>query len=152
MWSRSRPSSSEPRSLAALVRDLGAVVIVQTAGAVNDPERDGTGPTAKPEQPVLVPTPIDEWISAKSTDPVTAAHIVAARLLLAVKDVISPRIVLMPNLTTADMPTLKALIELLDTDELIKGVDVEQLGVGRPAPATPGSGVVADFTTAAIWS
>lgn len=134
---------------AMLVRDLGAVVIVQATGAVNDPMSDETGPTAQPTQPVLVPTPIDDWIAGPAPDPMAAAHVVAARLLLANKDVVGPKVVLMPDLARVDLATLRALVSLLDTDELISSVDVERLGIGRPVPATPASGVVADFTKAA---
>jgi len=134
---------------AALVRNLGAVVFVQAAGAVNDPVVAGTGPEAITEQPVLVPTPLDRSDLAGGDDPVTAAHVIAAKLLLTYKDIVDPKVVLVPDLATADAATLRAFVALLGTGDLVQGVDVEQLGVGHPAPATPGSGVVADFSKAA---
>ena len=65
---------------AALMRDLGAVVLVQTAGAASARAVSG-GDTSAPDPPsVLVPTNLDEALTKSSEAPVRAAHRLALDL------------------------------------------------------------------------
>ncbi len=140
LWVATDPLSP---SGAALVRNLGAVVVLQAAGAIAD--RVGAAAPGVASQPVLVPTDISEALSGDSADPVLAAHLIAMDLYRSRASDPRPAIVLVPDLDTADPDTLDALMRVLARGDLLQGVDVEQAGIGSATAISPGDGTVADL-------
>lgn len=128
---------------AALVRNLGAVVVLQTAGAIQD--LPGTASAGIAAQPVLIPTDIDSRLAAPSKDPALTAHYIAFDLFLSKANDPRPAVVLFPNLETAVPDTLDALMRLLAAGDLLRGVDVEQVGIGTTGGISPGDDTVADI-------
>ncbi|MEY4371303.1 MAG: hypothetical protein RL219_72 [Actinomycetota bacterium] len=127
---------------ASLVRNLGAVVVLQTAGAAKD--LSGTPATSSLSQPVLVPADIAEALAAETDDPMVAARNIALELARAEQDDARPAIVLAPDLDTARPDTLRALMSVLAAGVLVQGVDVEQVGIGTTATPTPTDSEVVD--------
>lgn len=128
---------------AALVRNLGAVVVLQAAGAIND--LTGTSAAGGAAQPVLIPTDIADVLATPSTDPVLAAHYIAFDLYLSKSNDVRPAVVLLPDLDTAVPATLDALMRLLARGDLLQGVDVEQVGIGTTSEISPGDGTVPEL-------
>lgn len=130
---------------ASLVRNLGAVVVLQTAGAAKD--LVGTPGSGSLSQPVLVPADIDDALSAETDDPMLTARTIALELVRAEQDDPRPAIVLAPDLDTARPATLDALMSVLAAGVLVQGVDVEQVGIGTTTSTTPADSEVVDATS-----
>ena len=132
-----------------LVRNLGAAVVVQAAGIATDRAAPGTArPDGGVVQPVLVPSDIHEELAAAAEDPVLAAHIIAVGLLRSKQVESRPAVVIMPDLGTANAEVLAALTSLLSLSDVLRAVDIEQVGVGTSTPAGSGATAVGDFSAA----
>ena len=129
--------STEPLTPAGarLVRNLGAAVVIQAAGAATDQAAIAATVDNGAGQPVLVPSDIERQLAAASNDPVRSAQIIAVELLRSKQGESRPAVVLMPNLSTANPAVLSALTDLLAGSESLQASDIEQVGVGTiPAP------------------
>ena len=142
--------STEPLSPAGarLVRNLGAAVVIQAAGAAKDQTAIAATVDAGAGQPVLVPSNIERQLAAASADPVQTAQAIAVELLRAKQGESRPAVVLMPNLVTANPAVLGALTALLAESESLQAVDIEQVGVGTIPAADDSLPFVTDFSAA----
>lgn len=142
--------STEPLSPAGarLVRNLGAAVVIQAAGAAKDQTALVATVDAGAGQPVLVPSNIERQLAAASADPAQTAQTIAVELLRAKQGQSRPAVVLMPNLVTANPAVLGALTALLAESESLQAVDIEQVGVGTIPPAYDSLPFVTDFSAA----
>jgi len=123
---------------AALVRNLGADVIVTTAGVARDP----AGTAAAGAVPVVAADGRVARLYHSSADPVLSAQILGSELVLTHRGVDDPGVVLNPDLGSLDPASATALMRLISTSSVLTGVDIEQLGPGTALSVPAQAGAV----------
>lgn len=137
---------------AELVRDLGAQVLAEAAGIARDiPRKNGS--TVDSLSPVLVPATVDDELALAEGDAVRTAHRIAVELLLGATGGGSgsgamTSVFLKPDLATANLDVLKALVALTAEDDSLRAVDIVRIGMGIVQTVTDSAPLVTDFSAA----